>query len=133
MKGDGKRDNDRKRGHIATFTLSSGESEQCGLSSISSGLMCWREPGGGNITRESRLDAERAGGREINGDPPGGYTKEKSKTVPLLHLDSVSPSPSSCQFSLSLSDVHFLTSNLLLTHFFPPPPPPTPPPFIFHS
>lgn len=89
MKGERRRDSDRKhkrRGHIATFTLGSGESEQWGFSSISSGLMCWREPGGGNITGESGLDAERAGGREINGDPPGGYTKEKVKLFPSFTL-----------------------------------------------
>lgn len=49
----------------------------------------------GNLYLMPRKERER-GGREINGDPLGSYTKEKRKSVPLLHLDSLSPaSPSS--------------------------------------
>lgn len=42
--------------------------------------MTWREAGVGNLTGEFLFDAEEGErGREINGDPPGSYTKGKEK------------------------------------------------------
>ncbi len=72
----------------------------------------WREAGRGNTTRESPFDAEKRerGRKRDKWRSSGEQHKGKSKTLPLLHLDSLSPASS--------SSVNFLFLSSLLTSTF---------------